>query len=187
MTKRKTGIAQVKHAFLYKVTNGAGETKTHKAWAVVRMARSEVPLVVTLDDAKVALRRHGVGSTSRCTMAVCCYRLKDSFSHPVEGHVDWFPTRAFVVTKTKAGLPSECVAYEHSSDIWRFNDTPGGLRKLIAKLEASGPLTIKLRPYRVRSEVGRPGDNRRGTGARDPIRHGANRRFDVAHIGARPT
>lgn len=186
MTKRKTGISQVKHPFLYKVVNGEGKTRIYKSWAVVRMARSEVQLIVTLEDAREALRRHGVGSTSRCTMALCCYRLKDAFGHPVEGHVDWCPSRAFVVTKTKGGLPIECIAYEHSSNIWRLNDTVGGLRELIAMLERTGPITINLRPYRVRSEVGRRAGSRKGTGARDPVRHGANRRFDVAQIGARP-
>jgi hypothetical protein len=186
MAKRKTGIGQVKHPFLYKVVNGEGTAQTFKSWAVVRMARSEVELVVTLEDAKQALRRHGVGSTSRCTMALCCYRMKAAFGHPVEGHVDWCPTRAFVVTKTKGGLPVECVAYEHSSTIWRLNDTPGGLRKLIARLEKTGPITITLRPYRVRSEVGRSGVGRKTTGTREAVRHGANRRFDVAHVGAPP-
>jgi len=189
MAKRKK-TRRGRHNFLFKVTNGDGSEKVVKVGAKVVMASAPVTLTVTEDHVRQAMRRHGVGHTSKCTMAVCCYGHKDAFPHMIEGHVDWNYSRAFVVTKVnKFGLPVECVAYEHDSNIARMNDTKGGLRKLLAKIQEQGPLTVQLRPYRKRSApMRKSGSDRRATsGVRDPIRRrGANLRFDVAHLGAEP-
>ena len=80
-----------------------------------------------------------------------------------------------------------CVAYEHDDDTARLNDTKGGQQELLRRLETNGPKTITLRPIRYRSEVGRPGRDRKGTGVRDPLkRHGANLRYAVREGGALP-
>lgn len=184
--KSKSKYGQVKHPFLFKITNGNGSSAVHTVMARVRMATKAVDLTVTAEHVRKAIELNGIGYTSKCTMAVCCYAHKDAFPHVVEGHVDWNYSRAYVVSKTKNGLPAECVAYEHDSAIARENDTAGGLKKLLARIERDGPIVVHLRPYRKRSEEGRPGRDRSGSGKRDPKRKGANLRFDVAVLGAQP-
>ena len=120
-------------------------------------------------------------------MAICCYQQRDAFPHKIEGHVDWNYSRAFVVSKIdKLGLPSECVAYEHNSEIARLNDTAEGLKMLLKRIANEGPITVHLRPYRKRSKDYRPSGARQSTGVRDPQRKGANLRLDVAYLNNRP-
>src|SRR6187455_908046 len=135
--KRKTGFAQVRHAFLYKVVKGDGTSKVHKAWARVRHATQEVELVLTAEHVRKSIAAKGAGDTSKCTMAVCTYNHAGSFPHKVEGHLDWNYSRAWVVSKCdKVGLPCECVAYEHNDrGIARLNDSPNGQKQLLQKLE----------------------------------------------------
>ena len=185
--EEKSKFGQVRHPFLFSITRGDGNTAVKKVWAKVKMATKPVTLTVTEAHVRRAFAMGGVGNTSRCTMALCCYQQQDAFPHKIEGHVDWNYTRAFVVTKTdKLGLPSECVAYEHDSEIARLNDTAGGLRVLLKRIVEDGPITVHLRPYRKRSEDGRPAGSRNNTGVRDPRRKGANLRLDVAYLSTRP-
>jgi hypothetical protein len=70
------------------------------------------------------------------------------FPHPVEGYVDWTYSRAYVVSKVKQsdGMPSQCVVYRHDSDIAKFNDSKNGQALLLKKLEADGPMQVRLLP-----------------------------------------
>ena len=146
--------------------------------------------MLTADHVRKSMKAHGAGSTSACAMAICTYNHADSFGHNVEGHIDFNYSRAFVVTKLdKQGLPSKCKVYEHNArNIARLNDTPGGQQKLLEMIQKDGPITVTLKPHRVRSEIGRSGKTRKPTGARDPLKglKGAKLRYAVYKLGAMP-
>lgn len=188
--KRKSKVAMVRHAFLYRLENGDGTSKVRKAWATVEYATKEVQITLTAAHVRKSINAKGAGSTSACAMAICTYNHSDAFPHAVEGHVDWQYSRAFVVTKVdKHGLPSKCKVYEHN-DRWvaKLNDTQGGQQKLLERIERDGPVTVTLKPHRVRSKVGRSGKDRPTTGARDAaIRaKGAKLRYAVYKLGSMP-
>lgn len=132
-----------RHAFKFKME---GQDEPITVWAAVKDAKAPVTLVVTAEDVQRSIDASGIGSTQKCTMAVCAKRSSGSFSHPVEGYVDWQYSRAYVVSKIKNGLPSECVAYRHGNDIAKVNDTKNGQRKLLEMLKAEGPKTVTLYP-----------------------------------------
>lgn len=188
--KRKKKTAKVRHPFLYRLENGDGTSKVRKAWAVVDYATKEVQMVLTAAHVRKSMRAKGAGSTSACSVAICTYNHASAFPHGVEGHIDFNYTRAFVVTKVdRNGLPCRCKVYEHNcADIARLNDSAGGQAKLLAMIEKDGPITITLKPHRVRSAIGRNGKTRKTTGARDPIKglRGAKLRYAVYKLGATP-
>jgi hypothetical protein len=189
--KRKSKVyASVRHAFLYQMKDEAtGEVKITKVWAKVRYATRGVDLVLTEVPVQKSINLQGQGSTSKCPMALCIRQHAKEFSHPVEGHADWTYTRAFVVSKlSKLNLPSECYAYEHNDGVGRLNDSAGGQMKLLERIKKHGPITVHLRPFRVRSKVGRPGKGRPTTGVRSPERRlrGALLRYEVYKNGAMP-
>lgn len=190
--KAKAKVAKVRHPFLYRMQNGDGTSKLRKAWATVKYTTKPVDMVLTAAHIRKAIKAKGAGTTSCCAVAICSYNHSDVYPHNVEGHIDFNYTRAFVVSKVdKTGLPSECYVYEHDArDIAFLNDTPGGLKKLLAMIEKDGPITVKLKPHRVRSEIGRPGKARKATGVRDPMKKnlkGAKLRYAVYKLGAMPT
>ena len=189
--KKSRVYAGVKHPFNYELMfEGSGKRIVKKAMAKkIRPARKPVTIQITAAHVRQSIKANGAGSTSACVAAICMARTADAFSHSVEGHVDFNYTRAFVVSKLdKIGLPSECYAYEHSrKDIAFLNDTPGGQKKLLAIIERDGPITLELRPYRTRSELGRPGAGRGKVGTRDRIpAKGAKLRYAVMKLGAMP-
>lgn len=187
---RKSKVAKVRHAFLYELVNGSGKARKRKAWATVKYTTKPVEMVLTAAHVRKSMRLDGAGNTSSCSVAVCTYNHEEAFGHPVEGHIDFQYSRAFVVSKTdKYGLPSECYVYEHNArNIAKLNDTPGGQQKLLDRIEKDGPITITLKPHRVRSEIGRPGKTRPTTGARDPMKglKGAKLRYAHYKLGAMP-
>jgi hypothetical protein len=136
------------------------------------------------------MRLDGVGDTAKCSMAICAADHAAAFPHPVEGHIDWTYTRAFIVSKLspKTGLPSECYVYDHTDGIARMNDTPGGQQRLLDALERDGERVIVLKPKRIRSRRGRSGRGRPITGRRDPAHRlrGAKLRYAVAARGRLP-
>jgi len=188
--KRKSKVAKARHPFLYRLENGDGTSKVRKAWATVEYTTKPVDLVLTAAHVRKAMNANGAGSTSACAMAICTYNHADAFSHSVEGHIDFNYSRALVVTKLdKQGLPCKCRVYEHNArNIARLNDTPGGQQKLLDLILRDGPITVTLKPHRVRSEVGRSGRTRVATGARDPLKgmKGAKLRYAVYKLGAIP-
>ena len=190
MAKRKSKVAPVRHPFLYRLETGNGASKVRKAWAAVEYTRTPVELKLTAAHVRKSMTAGGAGMTSSCSVAICTYAHADKFPHNVEGHIDFNYSRAFVVTRVdKNGLPSRCRVYEHNArDIARLNDTPGGQKKLLEKIERDGPITVTLKPHRVRSAVGRSGRTRGTTGARDPISglKGAKLRYAVYKLGVPP-
>jgi hypothetical protein len=171
-----------RHAFRFKLPDGRVLT----AWAKVKKATKPVALVLTADDVRASIKAGGVGNTQTCSMAVCAKRQATAFPHPVEGYIDWQYSAAFVVTRvdTETGLPSRCVAYHHSDNIARLNDSPGGQRKLLAELEKNGPRIIYLRrPYKEKARPGRARGRNTGERAPRPAAVGANLRFVVAQLG----
>lgn len=146
-------------------------------------AKKTVTIVLTAEHVQKSIDVNGVGNTAKCSAAICTYAHKGAFPHPVVGYTDWTYTRAFIASKLdRIGLPDDCYAYEHADEIARLNDSKNGQRKLLAFIKQHGPITITLRPYRQRSEEGRPGRNRIGTGIRKK-RIGANLRFFSAIQG----
>jgi hypothetical protein len=193
-TKKKTfpNRAAPRHKFLFKVMAASGKPKLLKpVWAKVKKARRSVTLVLTADDVRRSMGLHGVGNTQTCSMAVCAYRNRAAFDHPVEGYIDWQYSRAYVVSKVsrKTGFPSECVVYKHNDDIARMNDTPGGQRQLLMLLVEMGDRSIVLHP--VTSRKGEDPTHRpmgKSTGKRSPrpAAVGAKLRFAMAMGGAAP-
>lgn len=188
--KAKPKVAKVRHPFLYRVETGSGKSTVHKAWAVVKYSSKPVEIVLTAAHVRKSMQKNGVGHTSKCSMAICTYDHAEAFSHRVEGHVDWQYSRAFVVSKLdKTGLPSECYVYEHNDKgVAKMNDSAGGQQKLLDRIAKDGPITVTLKPHRPRSEVGRPGKDRKTTGTRDPIKNlkGARLRYATRQLGALP-
>lgn len=188
--KSRSKFAQVRHAFLYDVIYGDGTRKKKKSWAKVIRAIKRVLLKLTEKHVQRAIELHGAGKTSTCAMALCAYAHKAAFPHPVEGHIDWNYSRAWVASKNdKQGLPNECYCYEHNDKgIAKLNDTLEGHKKLLKMIQENGPITVVLKPYRKRSEEGRPGRSRKSTGKRDPIKQlkGAKLRYATFQLGATP-
>lgn len=121
-----------------------------------RRATKSVYLILTADHVRRAIALGGVGDTTKCTMAVCAFAHRNAFPHPVNGHIEWTLRRAYVAEKLdKHGLPATSVAYDHHesiviagkrTSIARLNDSAGGQKRLLAWLEANGPMTVTLRP-----------------------------------------
>lgn len=175
-----------RHAFRFKV-GPKDEPKIVTFWAKVRQAKKDVYLKLRADDVRRSIKLGGVGTTDTCTMAVCTKRQPEEFSHPVEGYVDWFYTRAFVVSKCdKNGMPIECYEYMHNDSIAKLNDTRGGQKKLLAQLEANGDRVIHLLPVKNYDyRVGRSPPPGIGNGSRTRVisAKGAALRFAVAQLG----
>jgi len=187
---KKSVYTAIRHPFLYETVMPNGRRRISKQFAKVKPATKEVILELTAAHVRESMRRDGVGNTAKCSVAICTYQHEDKFAHNVEGHTDFQYSRAFLVSKlNKDGFPVECYAYEHNAGkIAKLNDTPGGQEKLLNLLEKNGPLTIHLKPYRQRSEPGRPGAHRPTTGARAPkVPKGARLRYATANnFGATP-
>jgi hypothetical protein len=192
--KRKSSVyAGVKHPFNYElVFEGSGKRVVKKAFAKVKPAKRPVSLEITAPHVRQSIKARGAGSSSACVAAICMARTPEAFGHAVEGHVDFNYYRAFVVSKLdRTGLPAECYCYEHNrKDIAVLNDTPSGQKKLLAMIERDGPITLELKPYRTRSEPGRPGSHRPTVGTRSTRQipaKGAKLRYAVMKLGAMPT
>lgn len=176
-----------RHAFRFKV---GPDEKIITVWAKVIEAKRDVFLPLKAAHVRESIRQNGAGNTQTCSMAVCATANADNFPHKVEGYIDWFYSRAFVVSRLdKDGLPSRCYVYQHSDGIGKTNDTPGGQRKLLAELEAAGgERIIHLRPItddrRNRSPRKPEG---RSDGSRTKIQsRGAKLRFAFASLGGVP-
>lgn len=169
-----------RHAFRFQVGN-----KIHTVWAEVFIPRSPVDLVLRAGHVRESIRLKGVGNTQTCTMAVCALRQVEAFSHPVDGFIDWWYRRAYVVSKTRNGLPCECYVYAHDDGIGRLNDSKGGQRKLLRQLERDGDRIIHLVPIRSRRENARPTGQRNRQLSR-VIMQGPKLRFAVAQLGGVP-
>jgi hypothetical protein len=181
-----------RHAFRFKMSNG----KIVTFWAKVIPAKRDVYLPLKAEHVRESIHLKGVGNTQTCAMAVCASRSAECFPHPVEGYIDWFYTRAYVVSKVnRDGMPSECFEYMHSDKIAQLNDTRGGQRKLLEQLEATenAERIIHLRPVKVRDpkyyqqgaasrESSRDGSRTRST----RVARGAKLRFAVARAGGVP-
>jgi hypothetical protein len=179
MTARKE-FSPVRHPFLYTVELPDGTVVTKTKMARVVKAKKPVWITLTAEHVERSIRLKGVGNTATCSAAICTYAHKAAFPHPVVGYTDWTYSRAYVVSKLDdKGLPDECYCYEHDDEIARLNDSKDGQRQLLVRLRKSGSITILLRPYRQRSEEGRSGRNRRGSGVRTN-RTGANLRVTAS-------
>lgn len=184
-TKKKG--SRHRHAFRFKLSNG----KVTTWWAKVVPAKKDVYLELEKEHVIESIKLRGVGNTQTCSMAICAGRQAESFPHAVEGFIDWFYSRAFIVSKlNRDGLPSECYEYMHSDSIAQLNDTRGGQKKLLAELEAAGgKRIIHLRPVkRYDNHIPRspPSGVRDGRRTRIQAR-GAALRFAVAQLGGVPT
>jgi hypothetical protein len=190
LEKRKYSF--VRHPFYFKLIGPDGKKRQMKVLARVIPAKTLVTLAPGLeaDHVRESIKLEGVGNTTTCSGAICMTRHAHAFPHPVEGYVDFQRARAFVVSKLDAnGLPTECYAYEHRhADITKLNDDPnGGQKKLLAYVEAHGPIEIELLPYRKRSKPGRPGKGRKPSGRRSRAPgKGARLRYAVLEAGYTP-
>lgn len=183
-------FSPVRHPFYFKMVGPDGKRRTMKVLAKVLTATTAVKIVLEADHVRESIKLGGVGDTTKCAGAICMSRHADAFPHPVEGFVDFQRSRAFVASRRDAnGLPTECYAYEHRhGDITKLNDNPnGGQKRLLAYIEAHGPIEIELLPYRKRSKPGRPGKDRGKTGRRNRVPgKGAKLRWAVMETGYHP-
>jgi len=173
-------FAKVRHPFLYQVTRPAsGAARMKRAMARVRMPSRDVEIVLEATHVRKSRRLKGAGTTDRCSVAVCALDHADKFPHKVEGHIDFQYSRCFVVSKDdKRGLPAECYVYEHNvPEIAKLNDSRGGYRKLLKRIEREGPLVIRLTPKRTRHRRGRSGRGRPTVGTRAPENRGRGARL----------
>jgi hypothetical protein len=188
MRKSRSKFAPIKHTFLYRWEDPNGKLRVIKAKARVKNATRAVTLTVKPEHVLKSIRRNGVGGTANCAMAVCAVDHANAFPHPVEDHIDWTYSRAFVVSKIdrRTGLPIECVVYDHHDDVARLNDSKNGQQKLLRRLQEEGPRQITLTPKRIRSKAGRSGNGRRGKGARDVEARlrGGRLRYAVAKLAS---
>ena len=189
--KPRSTFAPVRHPFLYEMQYPAlDKFEVRKKFAKVRLAKKPVTMHLAEEHVLRSIKLGGVGNTAICSAAICTTQHADVFPHPVEGHIDFTYTRAFLVSKIdKIGLPVECYAYEHKhEDIARLNDTKGGQKKLLERIRRDGPIAITLTPYRQRSAPGRSGRGRVTTGRRTRVpAKGANLRYAVMKMGAYPS
>jgi len=186
--KQKQPKKRIRHAFRFKV-GATGKIFTH--WARVIDGKRDVYLPLKAEHVQSSIDLKGAGNTQTCSMAVCALDNADCFPHKVEGYIDWFYSRAFVVSRLdKNGIPSECYVYEHSDGIGRLNDTPGGQRKLLAELvEAGGERIIHLRPLKkfIHHKPGKSVGRRDGSRTKVKVQpRGAKLRFAVAELGGLP-
>jgi hypothetical protein len=173
-----------RHTFIFKVRANNGEEQTVRAPAKVRRDVDVVRLILTADHVRAAMKAKGAGNTQNCSMAICAIQHRTAFDHPVVGYIDWFYTRAYVASRLhRNGLPIECYEYAHSDDIGRLNDTPGGMKKLLAQLEANGPREIVLHPVPKQKPETRRGTGHRGNYDGSKSSRGAKLRHAVAQLG----
>jgi hypothetical protein len=173
-----------RHAFRFMV-GSPEDQKTITCWAKVVPAKQDVFLPLKAGHVEKSIKLKGVGNTQCCSMAVCAYEEKDCFPHQVHGYIDWFYSRAFVVSKLdKNGLPAECYAYMHSDNIAKLNDSKGGQKTLLAELKKGGDRIIHLRPVRGHDNKGPFPHRSRQDGSRTKVQpRGAKLRFAVAQMG----
>jgi hypothetical protein len=174
-----------RHAFVFHVPQYRGHIKI---WARTRLATQIVRLSINKDDVIAAIKARGAGNSQNCVAAMCMHRLAALFSHRVGSFCDFLPSRAYVSTSPADEEPKECVVYAHRDRrIWKWNDTPGGLRRLLAYIEQHGPQMLTLYPM-VR-QIGRRGGRKRGNndGSRTARAHqvptGMRVRYAFAHRG----
>ena len=160
-SKRK----RAKHSFRIRVEGLDGKPQEIISWAKVIDAKQAVDLDLTAAHVKRSIELKGIGNTRTCAMAVCTNQQSAKFPHKVTGDVDWQYARAYIVTKTKNGLPIECVRYTHGDEIAKLNDTKGGQRKLLEDLQKNGDRVIHLAiPTKQKwNPKYRPQGNRDGT------------------------
>lgn len=179
------------HIFKFKIEMDDGEMKEMNSKAIVTAARKAVTVILTKDHVRTSIMNNGVGNTAKCAMAVCCRNQpKGTFSHPFVGFIDWQYSTAFLATHlNKQGMPSKCIRYYHDDNIAKLNDTPGGQKKLLKRLEDEGDIIIRLRP-RIRNDHTLKGGTGRKDGSRSHkgtiISKGARARYAFAQAGAAP-
>lgn len=163
--------AAYRHIFKYQTRN----RKVHEmAFAVIR-ASNAVELELHPSHVEESIKRNGVADSQNCSGACLIQDSAEKFGHEVEGTVDFYPTRAFVVAEmfreprrlkrgSKLMIWGVCHEYTHSSPVWKYNDSKGGQAKLLAKLRKEGPMKIVLRPTYEQDNSGspKPGGNPRG-------------------------
>jgi hypothetical protein len=184
---KKTVRPPARHYFRFKVDDHNGNERVFVAKAKIRKPKKIVTLMLTAEDVRRSIKAKGVGNTQTCAMAMCAKAHAEAFSHPVEGFIDWYYRRAYVVSRLNAeGLPSECYVYDHNDDVAHLNDTKGGQQKLLQQLEANGDRIIRLHPPKQAKP--RPGRSRgKNTGERSrTLGTGAKLRFAVAQLGGVP-
>jgi hypothetical protein len=176
-----------RHAFRFKIVPGG---KIMTVWAKVLIPRCDVDVPLKAEHVRESIKLKGVGNTQTCTMAVCARREAASFPHKVEGYIDWYYERAWVVSRLdQNGWPCECYVYAHNDNIGRLNDTPAGQRKLLAQLVAEGGeriIHLSVPPRSTgRSHSGRQGSRNDGSRTRRHLR-GTKLRWAVAGMGVNP-
>lgn len=175
-------IRPKRHPFRFKLENG----KIITAWAKVRPAKRPVTIVLRPEHVRKSLAMDGQGNTQHCAMSVCSRDHGDAFPHPFE-FVDWLYNRAYFADKTKDGLPTGCVSYQHNDGIAPLFDNTAAMKKFLTKLEKRGSYTITLYPAKYRKrEGGRPRGRNTGERKRPYQPRGAGLRVARLRGGAAP-
>lgn len=177
----KAKIRRHRHPFRFKLENG----KVITAWAKVSPARKPVSITLDENHARKAISMGGGGNTQLCAMSVCSQAHGDAFPHPFE-FVDWLYRRAYFVDKTKDGMPTHCIVYEHNDGVAPLFDKD--MKKLLATLVKNGPRTINLYPPKHQARLaGRPRGKNTGERKRPVQPRGAALRFARLRLGGVPS
>jgi len=190
MAKKRKTTATVRHPFLYRLSfTDKSPPLIKKAMARVHYSTRPVTITLTAEHVRKSMKLGGAGRSDICAGAICTIAHAQSFPHPVVGGMDFHATRVFIPSKRNAfGLPSDCFVYEHNATkVAELNDTRGGQAKLLEMIERDGPISIELKPHRVRSIVGRPGKGRGKSGKRaKSLGRGARLRWARMQLGGPP-
>jgi hypothetical protein len=185
MRKRQTPPQPIfRHYFRFRFDDG----REFVARARVRIPRRAVQLKLSAENVQRSIDANGAGNTQTCAMSMCARSQRDAFPHPVDGFIDWYYRRAYVVSKVdRYGLPAECYVYAHNDQIAQLNDSRDGQKALLRDLKANGDRVVRLLvpPRRSPEKRGHiPTGNKTGTRDRTvSLGVGARRRFAVVHLG----
>lgn len=124
-----------------------GPSKLYSVLSKTVAGTKDIPAEVTEGDVLRAIKKGGRGHTDICAGAFCTKRNADRFPHKVTGYVDVWPTRVFISSENdKMDLPKKHHEYElkgrDAALMWQWNDSKGGLEKMLDHIRANGPLQI---------------------------------------------
>jgi hypothetical protein len=178
-----------RHLFLFEIDHHDGTKTNLRALAKVRTPKHMVEVILTEEHVLHSMRMNGVGSTQKCSAAVCMVENADKFDHRVAGYVDYFHSTCFVVSKLdrESRLPSECYRYMHNyAWIAKLNDKKGGQKELLEIIRRDGPIVIRLWPRNRTPTYTREGGTGRRDGTRSTRLTGAKLRHAEAMLGGVP-
>lgn len=139
MAKKK--VRAVYHTFKRRYQNPDGELEIFEVECRCKPGTTLAIIEVAAEGVRRALDLNGQADSQNCAGAVCLTRQKKAFNHPVMPLIDWWRRRVYIQDS-----PKTCRVYGHFDNIEELFDTDAGLRKLLKRIEKSGPIKVTLYP-----------------------------------------